>query len=801
MKLYKIVTFFGILTLPLLSLGQNGNKKPVTKKNSTEKTIADSSNKKTGSGSKEEKKQYAGVDFNNYHPILSSGKLPPDLTTLSSEKYKKSKEEYLKQEDSRKVKKAKDKFLLESSYKIDEMLQGGRVLYNDPIGNYVKEVAKVLLNDDKETYSKLRIYIIKSSVVNAYTTNSGIIFINTGLIAQLENEAQLAFILAHEIIHYKKQHIMEEVVENVRISSGKNKYRYIQDDEDAFIASLQFSKEKEMEADQLGYELFAKSPYASKYIASVFDVLEYSYLPFDEVAFDWNLLQSETYQFPAKYILSDTAVKPISGEDVEEENDKYSTHPNIQTRRDALEAKINEDPGEGQSAFYQGEEAFKYIRKICRFEVFRALLLAKAYPKAFYTGYLILKEEEPNSIYIHRGMAKALCDLAMYSIYNDDDFEEDQPLKYTNVEGLSQPLYKLFSNLYTHPTEMGVLALRFIALQLIKHPNDPFLMACKNQLVDVLKSEKRIYPSRFKYRIVKIDSTRINEPEKEKTESKYDKIKKKKTETESKEPTKQSYFYSAFIDVVTLDSTFETWLKKQFVYIKSKDNKEEDESESDEQTTYHHENVDELSCLGIDKTIILDPFYLIAGSNDQIKLQASEEATFKIVEYLSQTANAAGVENEFVLTGNMSESDLLLFNKSAIFNDYLRELNYTPKTQTIPVDFLQIDSMVKVSGSSTLIVSGIVQVRDNNQRRNTDIGFYSAMFVWSGIPYYISKIFFQKLNFSNYLYFMVIDVKRNKLLGSELIYSRGKVNNDQIKAHLYDFFLTIKQPKKTDSDQ
>ncbi|HET7410727.1 MAG TPA: M48 family metalloprotease, partial [Paracoccaceae bacterium] len=50
-------------------------------------------------------------------------------------------------------------------------------------------------------------YIIKDADVNAFTPGGGYLFVNAGLIAAMENEAQLATVLAHEIGHIDRGHI------------------------------------------------------------------------------------------------------------------------------------------------------------------------------------------------------------------------------------------------------------------------------------------------------------------------------------------------------------------------------------------------------------------------------------------------------------------------------------------------------------------------------------------------------------------------------------------------------------------
>jgi predicted Zn-dependent protease len=42
---------------------------------------------------------------------------------------------------------------------------------------------------------------VKDPNLNAFTFGGGLVYVHAGLLARLENEAQLAMILAHEIAH------------------------------------------------------------------------------------------------------------------------------------------------------------------------------------------------------------------------------------------------------------------------------------------------------------------------------------------------------------------------------------------------------------------------------------------------------------------------------------------------------------------------------------------------------------------------------------------------------------------------
>ena len=80
------------------------------------------------------------------------------------------------------------------------------------MGMYVNRVTDSLLANDPVTRSQINIYILRSTVVNAFATDRGSIFVTIGLLTRLHNEAELAFVLAHEIVHFKRRHVLKLMI-------------------------------------------------------------------------------------------------------------------------------------------------------------------------------------------------------------------------------------------------------------------------------------------------------------------------------------------------------------------------------------------------------------------------------------------------------------------------------------------------------------------------------------------------------------------------------------------------------------
>ena len=80
-----------------------------------------------------------------------------------------------------------------------------RGLYdNKVVADYVNRVGQQLVPEDSEKLFAFR--LMADPVPYAYTLSTGTIYISTGLISMLDNEAQLAYVLSHEMAHVYKDH-------------------------------------------------------------------------------------------------------------------------------------------------------------------------------------------------------------------------------------------------------------------------------------------------------------------------------------------------------------------------------------------------------------------------------------------------------------------------------------------------------------------------------------------------------------------------------------------------------------------
>lgn len=84
-------------------------------------------------------------------------------------------------------------------------------LYEDPeLAAYVNDVARKLVPEQVRSQGiVIEIRILKNPLLNAFAYPNGVIYVHTGILVKMENEAQLAALLGHEMSHTIHRHAVE----------------------------------------------------------------------------------------------------------------------------------------------------------------------------------------------------------------------------------------------------------------------------------------------------------------------------------------------------------------------------------------------------------------------------------------------------------------------------------------------------------------------------------------------------------------------------------------------------------------
>jgi predicted Zn-dependent protease len=86
-----------------------------------------------------------------------------------------------------------------------EVLKLRRALYDNPrVQEYVNRLGQQIVPEDSDKLYSFKVVV--SPIPHAYTLSTGTVLVSTGMISLLDNEAQLAYVLAHELAHVYKDH-------------------------------------------------------------------------------------------------------------------------------------------------------------------------------------------------------------------------------------------------------------------------------------------------------------------------------------------------------------------------------------------------------------------------------------------------------------------------------------------------------------------------------------------------------------------------------------------------------------------
>ena len=156
------------------------------------------------------------------------------------------------------------------------------VIEDPTVVNYVNKIGNRIVSRLKESLFHYRFYVINTHTYNAFAIPAGYIFINSGLIMAMDNEDQLAGILGHEIAHVNARHISEKIERSKKIGwarmagvaagilmgvagAGEASTAVMAGSQAAAqTAELSYSRENEMQADQLGLIYLADAGYGGE---------------------------------------------------------------------------------------------------------------------------------------------------------------------------------------------------------------------------------------------------------------------------------------------------------------------------------------------------------------------------------------------------------------------------------------------------------------------------------------------------------------------------------------------------------
>ena len=132
---------------------------------------------------------------------------------------------------------------------------------------YVNLVGLTVASQDPRGDIDYRFAVLETPTVNAYAAPGGYIFVTRGALAIMHSEAELAAVLAHEVGHVNRKHVINQIRKSDTMREVKDQLDLRGAALDQVVGTgtnalfMGLSREDELEADSLGLEYASAAGY------------------------------------------------------------------------------------------------------------------------------------------------------------------------------------------------------------------------------------------------------------------------------------------------------------------------------------------------------------------------------------------------------------------------------------------------------------------------------------------------------------------------------------------------------------
>ncbi len=267
---------------------------------------------------------------------------------------------------------------------IEKLLTGPRSVTAADAHQYLQSLLQKITSVNPELAKlDLRLVFARDWWPNAYSMGEGTIAINAGLMVYLADEAELIFVLCHELSHYYLDHSGKSIrkyVETVNSDDFQKELKRLSKQQygvntelERLTKSLVFdgrkhSRSNEAESDRQAFQFMKKTGYDCNSILSALQLLDRVddsslFKPLDvEMAFNF-----KEYPFRKRWVNKESSI--FSQVDEAEslglstkEKDSLKTHPDCSRRIALLQDSVKSSPNTGKK-FLVNEAVFKQLKK------------------------------------------------------------------------------------------------------------------------------------------------------------------------------------------------------------------------------------------------------------------------------------------------------------------------------------------------------------------------------------------------------------------------------------------------------
>lgn len=292
---------------------------------------------------------------------------------------------------------------------------------------YLQSILDLIYKANPQLEAEGSVYTFRSETPNAMSFGEGTMAFTLGLLARMESEAQIAFVLCHELAHYHARHSDIKTIEFARLNYDKelkkkvkaiSKSEYGQHTKFSQLTSNlglsinQHSREKEFEADSLALLLYLNTNYDLVAPIRTLEILDSADISLHPQSIDIKKhFDFAEYPFKDPW-LQYTPSLTWHNTNKDLENDSLRTHPRCKQRIAALHRQLKMYNPSAKNATTHSI-SLADIRMRSEFEMIESANHFQQYGNALFQS-LILLQNYPDNAYLHATIGQCMYQLYSY---------------------------------------------------------------------------------------------------------------------------------------------------------------------------------------------------------------------------------------------------------------------------------------------------------------------------------------------------------------------------------------------------
>jgi Zn-dependent protease with chaperone function len=344
------------------------------------------------------------------------------------------------------------KLVYESRFElISSLMKSSRLVAEPDAHAYLQKILDRIVSVNEELKPlEVRLVFSRDNWVNAYSVGEGTLVVNAGLLIRLKNEAELAFVLCHELAHYYLDHSaksIQKMISTANSESVRAEIKKLSRQEYGAGAELdklmkwmafssyRHSRENESEADEQAIRFMQKTEFNGQGAITCLQMLDQSddstYYPSLNLKSIFNF---PDYAFKSRWLQDESAIfsqlKGDAGVLTPQERDSLRTHPDCPIRIAAMEPAVS--TFSGRPDFPVDATMFKQLQERFSIEVIEELYQEKRYAQHLYSalGLLQTGQHRTYAVYTVARVLNALYEAQLqhqFGLYVQKENRVNQP--------------------------------------------------------------------------------------------------------------------------------------------------------------------------------------------------------------------------------------------------------------------------------------------------------------------------------------------------------------------------------------